>query len=79
MYKSGAARGGWTFGTPPMEKLSEKNDVVPEGSILSKNFQFFYLIFIKKIQNVLKNSPTICIFRPHARKLNAGVLTFFEK
>ena len=67
------------------KKLLQKNGVISEGSIFSnkcsknkinnKNkirIQFFYRIFIK-------NFPTICVFRPNARKINSEFVHFCGK
>ena len=36
----------------------------------------FLMNFYKRISNFSQNFPTICIFRPNARKSNAGFLKF---
>ena len=42
---------------------------------IDKN-SIFLMNFYRKISKFSQNFPTICIFRPKARKINAGFLKF---
>ena len=66
--------------SPEMEKLLKKSGVISEGSIFSNNFpknrlKFNFFEFLSKFS---QHFPTICGFRPEARKVNA-LAKFFEK
>ena len=39
----------------------------------------FSIEFLSKVSKVSQNFPTICVFRPNARRIDAGLVNFFEK
>ena len=61
----------------PGKKLSQKHDIISEGSSFSNTFpkidknSNFYRIFIKI-------SPISCVFRPNARKFTSGFLNILK-
>ena len=81
----GAPHGRSQGEIPPPErgKIVVENGVISEGSIFSNNFsknnlKFYFLIeFLSKIFKISQNFPTICVFRPNARKINALFVKLF--
>ena len=90
IYGHRRVRGGWHpleavrgVDTPWRVRKSDTPSWSP--SILSKKYpkiiksSIFLLNFHQKSSKFSQNFPTICVFRPNARKLNAWFVNFFEK
>ena len=83
---SGAARGGehGERSTPPpkLKNCCRKMMLFPKALFLATTFpktdknSIFLMNFYQKISKFSQNFPTICIFRPNARKITAGFLNF---
>ena len=76
---------GGTQGTSPPEiekNCCRKMMLFPKALFLAATFpkidknSNFLMNFDQKISKFSQNFPTICIFRPNARKINAGFLKF---
>ena len=83
---SGVRRGGGGFNPPPRtgKNCCRKMMLFPKALFLAINFHkidknsIFLLNFHQKIPKFSQNFPTICSFRPNARKINAWVVKYFE-
>ena len=85
IYGSGAGRGGNTGNVPHPEiekKRCRKVMLFPKALFLATTFpkidknSIFLMNFYQKISKFSQNFPTVCIFRPNARKINAWFLKF---
>ena len=54
-----------------------ENGETPNPKSCCRN-SIFLLKYHQKISKVSQNFPTICVFRPKARKINASFVKFFE-
>ena len=80
----GAARGGTQGTFPPRnwKNCCRKMMLFPKALFLATTFpkidknSIFLVHFYQKISKISQNFPTICIFRPNARKINAEFLKF---
>ena len=77
---SGAPRGNTKNVPPPeIEKCCRKMMLFPKALFLATAFpkidknQIFLKNFYRGISKFSQNFPTICIFRPNARRINAGL------
>ena len=80
---------GGTQGTFPSPKLKRnccrKVMLFPKALFLATTFPkigknvIFLWNFMKNFQKFLMRFPTICVFRPNARKINAGFVKFCVK
>ena len=67
---------------PKLEKCCRKMRLFPKARFLATSFpkidknSNFLTNFYQKISKFSQNFPTICIFRPNARKINAVFLKF---